>query len=140
MAGASPISGAERTEGRIAILTLLLGAGAALLLAWKVSLAWGAGTAVGAGLAWLNFRWMRQGVNALARAAEGQHEESSEPRPARIPLSVGARFVGRYALIAGVLYAIVVFYRVPILSLLTGLFSLGAAAIVAALYEALATR
>lgn len=137
---ATGANAARRTEQRIEVLTPCLGLLAGMLLGWLVSPVWGAGVAAGGALAWLNYRWIEQGVNALARASQKQHAERPEqPRP-RVAISVGAKFVLRYVLMAIVAYAIVGIYKVPILSLLSGLFSLGAAAILAVLYEVLAPQ
>ena len=74
------------TERRIAWLTLILGFLAGGIVAVLRDPWWGAGLAIGAGLAWLNFRWLRQGLDALVAASTAQ---SGAEQP-RVP--VGAYF------------------------------------------------
>jgi hypothetical protein len=124
---------ARRRDRRLEWLTLALGFGAALLVCWRLTRAAGAGVAIGTLLAWLNLRWLEQGVNALARLSIAQ---SGQPKP-RISLWVYVKFFGRYALIALVLYAIVRSLTIPIVSVLGGLLALGAAAMVSGIYEVL---
>jgi hypothetical protein len=115
-------------ERRIEYFAVALGAAGAIFAA----IFWGgraaAGVASGAALSWLNFRWMKQGVGALARLSRAQ--EGAEK--VRAPKGVYARFLGRYALLALAAYVILVWLRVPVASLLAGF---GAVAI-AALAEA----
>ncbi len=61
------------TERRIAWLTPTIGVAAALVAAFAFHRRdWGAGIAVGSILAWFNFRWLRQGMDALTVAATAQ--------------------------------------------------------------------
>ena len=123
----------ERTEKRIASLTLLMGfaAGiaAGLLREWR----WAAGLAIGAALSWLNFRWLKQGLDALVRGARAQE---ASPKP-RVPAGTYLRMVFRYGLIALAVYVIFAVFKVPLLSMLVGLCALGAATITASVYEIL---
>src|SRR5260370_38784324 len=57
------------TERRISWLTLLIGFLAALPVALLRDRLWGAGLAIGAALAWLNFRWLRSGLDSLVVAS-----------------------------------------------------------------------
>jgi hypothetical protein len=100
---------------------------AALLFSWRA----GAGIAIGTVLGWLNYRWLDRGLGAIVTAALAQQ---GIPQ-ARVPRRVYYGFAGRYALIAGVVYASVGFLDVPILAVFAGLFSLGAAAMAEGLYE-----
>lgn len=122
---------AERAERRIAWLTLLVGAAAAASIAVWVSLAAGLGVALGAALAWVNFRWLQQAVDALVRLSTAT---PGDARP-RISAWVYVKFFGRYALIGVALYVIVSRSLVPVASLLGGLLALGAAAMLEAIYE-----
>jgi hypothetical protein len=121
------------TEQRIAWLTLVFGfaagAAAALLRQW----AWAAGLVTGAGLAWLNFRWLKQGLDALVTAATAQ-AGSEKPR---VPLGAYFWLLFRYGLIGLAVYVIFIVLKVPVLSMIAGLCALGAAAVAASVYEIL---
>jgi small-conductance mechanosensitive channel len=127
------ISPAAATESRISVLTLLFGWAAALLVAVLRDRRWGAGLAIGAALAWLNFRWLGRGLDALLTASTAQAEREK----AVVPL--GSYFVValRYGLIAFAVYVIFEYLKVPVLSMVVGLCSLGAATIAASVYEIL---
>jgi small-conductance mechanosensitive channel len=119
------------TERRIARLTLVLGgiasAGACFLFSVRV----GGGVLVGALLAWVNFRWLKNALDAVVRASTAQ----AEPPKARLPLGSLFGLIGRYFLIAVSVYVIFMSFGIPILSMLVGLCALGAATIAASLYE-----
>ena len=68
---AKEVAGAV-TERRIAWLTLLFGFTAAAILALSHQGPWAIGLAIGTVLAWLNFRWLKRGLDALVRASEAQ--------------------------------------------------------------------
>ncbi len=121
------------TERRISWLTLMLGAFAALPVAYFVEWHWGAGILIGAILAWLNFRWLRQGLGALAAAARAQ----SDHREVRVPIGTYFRALFRYGLIALAVYVIFKYLHVPLLSMILGLCALGAATMAASVYEIL---
>src|ERR1019366_7260638 len=118
-------------EQRIAQLTLVLGAlasaGACLLFSIRV----GTGVLIGAFLAWLNFRWLKNGMDAVVRVSTAQ-ADSAKPH---LPVSSLIGLFGRYFLIAASVCAIFIFFRIPVLSMLVGLCALGAATMVASLYE-----
>ena len=69
---AAEISPGAVTERRISAMTLLIGLAAALLVAVLRDRLWGVGLAIGAALAWLNFRWLRRGLDALVTASTAQ--------------------------------------------------------------------
>jgi len=121
------------TERRIAWLTLALGLTASAVAGALLQFLWALGLAVGTGLAWLNFRLLRRGLDVFVEASKAQ-SESSKPR---VPLATYAGIALRYGLIAAVVYAIFEFLRVPLLSMVVGLCALGAAAIAASVYEIL---
>lgn len=123
----------ERAERRIAWLTLVIGAAAAASVAATYAWRWGIGLLVGAVLAWVNFRWLRDALNALKRLATAQ---ADTPKP-EVPFSTWVRFLGRYALIGLCVYVIFARFNVPILSMLVGLCALGAATLAASVYEIL---
>jgi small-conductance mechanosensitive channel len=123
----------QNLEQLVAGMTLAIGLAAAVAVALFVGWVWASGIAIGAGLAWLNFRWLRQGVATLAAAALAQ----SNQKTAHVPLGSYFLAMFRYALIAIAVYVIFKYLKVPILSMIAGLFALGAAALLACLYEIL---
>lgn len=122
-----------RAEQRIARLTLILGSAAGGITGALHTWRWGAGILIGAGLAWANFRWLQDGLDALTRVSVA-HAEKGKPR---VPLWTMVRLLGRYALIAAAVYVIFLLLKVPIVSMLVGLCALGAATILASVYEIL---
>jgi len=120
-----------RFSRRLQGLTLLFGAAAAMAALFFKSRLHACGLAAGALLAWLNYRWLDQGLGALETAALAQQRR---PKP-RVPLSVYVKFGGRYLLIGLAVYVIVFFFGVPLLAVLLGLLALGAAAMAEGLYE-----
>jgi ATP synthase I chain len=110
-------------ESRIAWLTLILGAVASLPVAYAEGWRWGAGILIGAVLAWLSFRWLRQGLDALTEAATRQANQ----KIVQVPLLAYCKALFRYGLIALSVYAIFVYLNVPVLSMVLGLCALGAA-------------
>ncbi len=121
------------TERRVSRLTLLIGLAAALLVALLRDRLWGAGLAVGAALAWLNFRWLSRGLDALVVASTAQADKE---KPA-VPLVSYFAMLFRYGLIALAVYVIFEYLRVPLVSMIVGLCALGAATIAASVYEIL---
>src|SRR4029077_9344300 len=116
---------------RIAWLTLLLGFLAASVVSLAKSPRAGVGIAVGASLAWLNFRWLDQTLAALVTVAAAQ---SRSPQ-SRVPAMIYWKFAGRYVLMGLAIYVTVHYFAVPVLTVILGLLALGAAAIVGSLYE-----
>jgi hypothetical protein len=124
---------AALTERRISRLTLLIGLIAALLVGLFRDRLWGEGLAIGAVLAWLNFRWLRRGLDALVVASTAQ---AGKEKPA-VPLLSYFGMVFRYGLIALAVYVIFIYLRVPLVSMIVGLCALGAATVAASVYEIL---
>jgi len=122
-----------RTEQRIAWLTLILGAATAIIVAVMRRRAWAEGLAIGTVLAWLNFRWLKRGLDALVAVSTAQ-EGFAKPR---IPFGTWFRLVFRYGLIAFCVYVIFEYLKVPLASMVVGLCALGAATITASVYEIL---
>lgn len=120
-------------EARIGWLTLVLGAAGAIAAGLLVAPQTGLGVAVGAALAWLNHRWLGQSLDAVTRAAAAQ---ADAPQP-RVPRWTYAKFIARYGLIAVVLYVMFSRFDVSVVSMLCGLLTLGAAAMVEGVYEAI---
>jgi hypothetical protein len=120
-----------RAARRISRLTLILGFAAAIaVFALKSHLA-GIGIAIGAVLAWLNFRWLDQALVVLQRLATAQEGSLA----ARVPLQIYFKIAGRYVLMAAAIYVTVHYFAVPIVSLIVGLLALGAGALVGSVYE-----
>jgi hypothetical protein len=91
----------------------------------------GMGVAIGTFLAWLNYRWLKLGVDALVVAAT----DAGGPSSTRVPADTYLKFVGRYLLIGLAVYASVSLLRIPVLGMIYGLLALGAAAFVEGIYE-----
>jgi hypothetical protein len=121
----------RRFSKRVQWLTIVLGFAAALAVGLRKSHGAGYGIALGAVLAWLNYRWLDQGLSAFVTGSAAQ---KGLPKP-QVPLSTYFKFGGRYLLIGLALYGIVEFLAVPALWLIVGLMALGLAVTVEGLYE-----
>lgn len=123
-------------EHRIEWMTLAFGlAGAGFVLlrwGWRP----GAGVALGAALAWLNFRWLKQGVTALVKISIAQ----TNAEHARVPMSVYAKFFGRFALLLVVVYVILSRSWLPVAAVLAGLFAVVAAVMIELMWELVRTK
>jgi hypothetical protein len=119
------------TETLIAWLTPIFGglAAAAAFLVHRKN--WCAGLMIGAALAWLNFRWLRRGLDGLVAESQAQ---AGQEKP-RVSMVTYLLAVLRYSLIALIVYVIFVYLHIPLVSMLVGLCALGAAAIAASVYE-----
>ena len=118
-------------EHRIEWMTLAFGlAGAVFVLVrwgWRPA----AGVALGAALAWLNFRWLKQGVTALVKLSTAQ----ANSEHARVPMSVYAKFFGRFALLLVVVYVILSRSWLPVAAVLGGLFAVVASVMIELMWE-----
>jgi hypothetical protein len=121
----------EVTERRIAWLTLIFGAAASLAAVFLNDMNWAMGLAIGAVLAWLNFRWMQRSVNAMVAAAEAQ---AGVEKPS-LPSSGLGTAMFRYVLMGLSIYVIFKLLKIPLASMFVGLCALGAAAVAASVYE-----
>ena len=121
------------TERRISWLTLLIGLVAGLLVALLSDRLWGAGLGIGAALSWLNFRWLRRGLDALVSVSTAQ---AGKEKPV-VPMASYSGMLFRYGLIALAVYVIFIYLKVPLVSMVVGLCALGAATIAASVYEIL---
>jgi hypothetical protein len=119
------------TETRIAWLTIIFGAIAAIAATVWHRRDWATGLAFGAALAWLNFRWLARGLDALAADSTAQ---TGLQKP-QVPVVTYFLAAFRYVLIALGVYVIFKVLSVPLVSLLLGLCALGAATIAASIYE-----
>ncbi len=122
-----------RSEARISWVTLLLGVLAAAPVAYCNGWRWGIGIFIGSVLAWFNFRWLKQGVDALAEASAMQANQ----KKAVVPVAAYFKAMFRYGLIALAVYVIFKYLNVPVLSMVLGLCALGAATIVVSLHSIL---
>ncbi|MGH9736476.1 MAG: ATP synthase subunit I [Candidatus Acidiferrales bacterium] len=113
-------------ERRIEYLTLAFGAAGAICAAifWRASAA--AGVAIGAFLSWVNFRWMRHGIDVLTRLSVAQ-ENAVKPRVAKMTY---VKLIGRYALMIAIAYVILRGFGSMAEGLLFGLFAAIAAVVV----------
>ncbi len=118
-------------ERRIEWLTLGLGAGAAALVGLRYGGRAALGLALGAVLAWLNYRWLKQAVGVMAQLAAAQSEASR----IRVPRRVYVKFFGRFALLIIIVYVILSRSLLPAGALLAGLFALAVAVLAELLYE-----
>jgi hypothetical protein len=105
-------------ERRVERLTAIIGVAGAVL-------------ALGAGLTWLNFRWLKAGVSALVQASVAQ----AGAEHARIPRSVYVKFFARYALLLAVVYVILSRSVLPLAALIGGLFAAVAAVVAEVVWE-----
>lgn len=94
------------------------------IFGWKI----GIGLALGCLIAWVNFYWLKQAVNALADRVTSTGRRQSGG-------GVVARFLLRYALIALAAYGIFTVSRDSLYGLLGGLFLTVAAILCEAVYE-----
>ena len=137
MPGAATSSSAAKAlsynqdESRISRLTLILGALAAIPVAYFQGWHWGFGLLVGSVLAWLNFRWLKQGLDVFTEAASAQANQEN----AKVPILTYFKALFRYGLIALVVYVIFRYLNVPVLSMVLGLCALGAAAFVVSIHS-----
>jgi small-conductance mechanosensitive channel len=120
----------QLSESRISQLTLLIGLLAAIPVAYFHSPRFGAGILIGSVLAWLNFRWLKQGLDALTAAIAARQK-------VKVPISAYFKAMFRYGLIALAGYVIFKYLNVPVLSMILGLCALGAATMVVSVYEIL---
>jgi hypothetical protein len=125
--GFSAAAAKRRIELWIAIAGVLGAAGA-----WFFEGAYAAGgVALGAGLAGINFRWLKQGLGAFEQISR----EQAGKQKVRIPKTVLLRFFARTALILVVLYASLAYSLLPAWALLAGLFTPVAAVIAESVYQ-----
>ena len=103
----------HQDESRISRLTLILGALAAIPVAYFLGWHRGFGIFVGSVLAWLNFRWLKQGLDVFIEASAAQANQKN----AKVPILTYFKALFRYGLIALVVYVIFRYLNVPVLSM-----------------------
>ncbi len=121
------------SEKWIAHATLILGAIAAVPVGYFHGRLWGAGIFIGAVLAWFNFRWLKQGMDAFSEAAKARASQ----KKIYVPIGTYFRALFRYLLIALAVYVIFKLIDAPVLSMILGLCALGAATFAVSVYEIL---
>jgi hypothetical protein len=117
----------ERAVGRISKATFAIGAGGLIASTAWGGWSWGAGFALGAVVSWLNFRWLKQVVDALGQ---------SRPTRKRVAILAGLR----YALLGGGAYVILHFSSVSMTAALLGLFVSVAAVVIEICFELVYAR
>ena len=118
---------------RIEWLTLVLGGAGAAWGGWRWGWRGSAAVALGAGISWINFRWLKGSVQAFGTAATAQ----AGSQQVRVPVLAYLKFFGRFALLLGALYVILSRSWLPAVPLLAGIFAAPAAVVVALVYELL---
>jgi hypothetical protein len=120
-------------ERRIEAFIAVIGAAATV----GAAVGWGKraaeGTAVGAALCWLNFRWLRQGADGVIKL--GLAQAGSEA--VRVPRKTHAKFLGRLGLLLVAVYVILVWLRLPAVAVVCGLTAVFPAVLCGVGYEAL---
>lgn len=123
-------------ERRIEIITICFGvlsvACAAVVWGGRVSLA----VALGAAFSWLNFRWLKTGVDTIARLAAAQRDAEKIVVPRRTYFN----FFALYAVIILGGYAILYYFALPILGVLAGFFAVVFAVIMEAIGQLFRSR
>ncbi len=115
----------DRALDRIQALIAFLAAAGTLAAAIHGGWKWALGFVLGAVASWLNFRWLKQMVNSLGRAAAGK------PPKARVAVFLGLR----YLLLAAAGYVILNYSTISLVAGLIGLFVPAAAVILEILFE-----
>jgi hypothetical protein len=123
----------EKTVRRVAYLTPIFGIAASIAASLLHRWDWAEGLILGSGLGWLNFQWLKRGVEAITSAAAPQ--AGVRKRRGTAATYLAAAF--RYALIGLSVYVIFEYLHVPLVSIVLGLCALAAAIIVASVWEVL---
>ncbi len=118
-------------EQRIERLTIGLGFAVAVFAFVRWGWRSGAGVALGAGLTWLNFRWLKQGIGALVKVSTAQAGQER----VRIPRGIYAKFLGRFVLLLVGVYVILSRSLLPASAVVVGLFAVVAAVIAELVWE-----
>jgi F0F1-type ATP synthase assembly protein I len=122
-------------EGSLAeVLTVAMGAIAAVIVFVHWGVRAGLSFSVGVGLSWLNYRWLKRGVASIGQVATAKAGVET-------PRATGGliRFLARYVLVIGVAYAILAGFKLPAIALVAGFFSAVVGVILASLLQLLQT-
>lgn len=106
-----------RSLDRIHKMMFAIASGGVILALAARGWTWGAGFLLGAGASWLNFRWLKQIVDAL---------DDTHPTRKRLAVLAGLR----YAILGGGAYVILKYSSISVPAALMGLFAPAAAVIV----------
>lgn len=117
----------ERALERISKAMFAIGAGGAIAATIWRGWTWGAGFALGAAASWINFRWLKQIVDALS---------NRRPTRARVAVLAGLR----YLLLGGGAYVILHYSRISVPAALAGLFVAAGAVIVEIIFQLVYAR
>ena len=117
----------DRALERISKAMFAIAAGGTIAAAAWRGWAWGAGFALGALASWINFRWLKQIVDALS---------GKRPTRARVAILAGLR----YLLLGGAAYVILHYSRISLHAALAGLFVAAGAVIVEILIQLVYAR
>ncbi len=136
--GSEPFGSA--TVRRVEWLTLLLGGLGTVWAAWHWGWRGGAGLAIGAVLSWINFRWLKGGVQAFGATAVALESAANEqavsaPRPAPVAKKAYFKFLARFGLLLAAVYVILTRTPFPPLSVLAGLFAAAAGVVIGLMIE-----
>lgn len=123
-------------ERRIERLTLALGLAGAVFAFLRWGWRSGVGLALGAGLMWLNFRWLKQGIGALVKVSTAQAGQEQ----VRTPKGVYVKFLGRFVLLLITVYVILSRSWLPAAAVVVGLFAVVAAVMVELVWELIGGR
>ena len=118
-------------ERRIEWLTLVLGLSAAAFAGARWGWLWGGGVLCGAGATWINFHWLKQGVDMLVAVSTAQ---DGAPQ-GRVPKGVYVKFLSRFALLVIVVYVILSRSWLPAAAVLAGLFVVVGAVLAELIFE-----
>ncbi len=121
------------TIKRVEWLTIAFGGVGVAWASWRWGWRGGAALAIGSAVSWLNFRWMKTGVNAFGQAATAQAGSAE----VRVPVRAYAKFLGRFALLLGTIYVILTRSALPAVPLFAGLFTSAAGVVAGLSYELL---
>ncbi len=115
----------DRIRGYMLVLAIVLSLGTWVWFGWRLAL----GMACGCVVAYLNFQWLKRGVEGLA----GRIVKAGKSQPSR---GIVLRFLMRYVLMGLVAYGILNVSPASLYGLLAGLFLPVAAIACEAAYEA----
>jgi hypothetical protein len=115
----------DRALSRIHVLMAVLSAGGMIASGLHGGWRWSAGFLLGAAASWVNFRWLKQMVNALGEAAR------KKPPKTRVAVFLGLR----YLLLAAGGYVILNYSALSLVAALIGVFVPVAAVILEVLFE-----
>lgn len=117
----------SRIQQFIVVFGLLFTAIAAAKWGWRASVA----AALGAGLCWFNFRWLRYGATGVIRLGMAQAGAEN----VHVPRSMHAKFFGRLVLLLLAVYVILKWLKLPAVALISGLSAVVPAILVELAYE-----